>query len=416
MVQSVTHKQLEVILNHYYNSYNKKKEGKEALFIWGTFGIGKSESTYKVARNLAKQKNKQFIVWGRITREEKQEVLKNPTKYFVLIDIRLSEYTADDIKGLPVFADNNRSIDFKSPMWALLLEKKMGDLKEDGGIEVLNNSESDGVLFFDEINLAVPLVVSSCYKIIYDRIINDSKISGNWLVIGCGNMSSDRAYTHDMSPPLRDRGGEVELVLDTNAWTTDWATSNGIRSQIIGYVNWKRGDVLRRVDFDDNQKFTTPRGWERVNNLMTGVEWGKNKEGLPFYEWLDLITGTAIGEAVATEFVAYCKIQELFNMEDLIKTPQKIKELRSKKVEGLRDGDDSIIYFIATAVGEQYKDKAIPFSKVIEVSRVLDEMNMVEEVAYMWKLSSAYTKKFKEDFVKNVDIKMAEKYGRFIID
>jgi hypothetical protein len=135
-----------------------------------------------------------------------------------------------------------------------------------------------------------------------------------------------------------------------------------------------------------------------------------------FYEWLDLIIATAIGEAVATEFVAYCKIQELINLDELIKHPQMIKEVKGKKVEGLRDDDDSIIYFIATAVGEQYKDKTIPFTKVVEVSKVLDEMNMVEEVAYMWKLSSAYTKRFKEDFVKGVDIKMAEKYGRFIID
>jgi hypothetical protein len=412
----VTHRQLELVLHHYYNTYNKDKDGKIALFVWGTFGIGKSESTYKVAKDISDKKGKQFVVWGRITRAEKEEVLKNPGKYFVMIDIRLSEYTADDIKGLPVFADGKDTIEFRSPMWAKLLEKKLNELKEDGGAEVLNNNESDGILFFDEINLAVPLVVSSCYKIIYDRIINDSKISSNWLVIGCGNMSSDRAYTHDMSPPLRDRGGEVELVLDTNAWTTDWAIKNNIRQQIIGYINWKRGDVLRRVDFDDNQKFTTPRGWERVNNLIKGIEWGKNRDNMNFYEWLDLIIATAIGESVATEFVAYCKIQELINLDELIKHPQMIKEVKGKKVEGLRDDDDSIIYFIATAVGEQYKDKTIPFTKVVEVSKVLDEMNMVEEVAYMWKLSSAYTKRFKEDFVNGVDIKMAEKYGRFIID
>ena len=67
------------------------------------------------------------LIDRKLTREEKQEVLKNPGKYFVMIDIRLSEYTADDIKGLPVFADGKDTIEFRSPMWSKLLEKKLNE-------------------------------------------------------------------------------------------------------------------------------------------------------------------------------------------------------------------------------------------------------------------------------------------------
>ena len=169
MVKKVTHKELNVLIEHYYKT-------KEPLFIWGTFGIGKSRVMREVAIDKAKEKGKEFVEWNKTNPDKKQEVFNNPEKYFVFIDIRLSEYDSSDIKGLPDFQSDKKSIDFRVPFWALLLEKP----------------ESDGILFFDEINLATPLVISSCYKIIYDRVVNDGKINDNWLIVGCGNKQEDR--------------------------------------------------------------------------------------------------------------------------------------------------------------------------------------------------------------------------------
>jgi hypothetical protein len=377
MVLKVTHSQLSELLDVYYTT-------KEPLFVWGTFGIGKSYKVKEKAKEVAAKKGKIFIEWIKTTREEKQEVFNNPGKYFVLIDIRLSEYDSSDIKGLPIFKDDKLSIEFKVPFWALLLEKL----------------ESDGILLFDEVNLAPPLVVSSCYKIIYDRVINESKINNNWLIIGCGNVSGDRAYTHEVSPPLRDRGGEVELVLDSGEWT-NWATQNGMRAEIIGFNVWKNS--LRHVDFEDEQKFTTPRGWERANRLMVNHEFNKKT-----YDKLKMIVASAIGEGIATEFVAYCKIQELIDLEALIKDPTKIKH-------ELKDRDISVKYFVTTAVAEKYKDKKIDFKKVVEVSKEFDALGEIELVAYMWNLCSKYSKKFVDDFVKTVDTPLCQKYAKYIM-
>lgn len=376
----VNSKQLKELIESYYDK-------KIALFCWGSFGIGKSQVTEDTAKSIALRKNKVFVNWIETTKEQKEEVFNNPEKYFVLIDIRLSEYDSSDIKGLPVFSDNKESINFKVPFWALFVEK----------------AQSDGILLFDEVNLAPPLVVSSCYKIIYDRVINESKINNNWLVMGCGNLSSDRSFTHELAPPLRDRGGEVELISDTDEWL-NWATQDriGIRSEIIGFIGWKPSS-LRHIDFEDEQKFTTQRGWERINILLKGMEINKSN-----YDKVKIIVSSAIGEGIAVDFVSYCKINEQINLDDLIKNPSKLRQ-------ELKDRGVDVRYFISTAVAEKYKDKKIDFKKVVDVSREFDAMNEEELVAYMWNLCSRYSKKFNDDFVKSLDTELCEKYAKFLM-
>ena len=115
--------------------------------------------------------------------------------------------------------------------------------------------------------------------------------------------------------PLKDRGGEVELsVPSVEDWTKDFAIPNKIDGRIIGYLNFKPSS-LRKVDFEDNQKFVTPRGWERVNQLIKDVKGYSN---------LNLICKSAIGEGIAHEFISFCKIQEKMKLEEVIKNPKKI--------------------------------------------------------------------------------------------
>ena len=377
MVLKIKHDELGSLLEVYY-------EKKTPLFIWGTFGIGKSRVVQDTAMKIAISKNREFLNWNKATTIKKDDAFAHPDKYFILIDIRLSEYDSSDIKGMPDFVDGKKSIEFKVPKWALLLEKE----------------ESDGILFFDEINLATPIVVSSCYKIIYDRVVNDTKINDNWLILGCGNKSEDRAYTHDISPPLRDRGGEVELILDGEQFIK-WAVQNNLSSEIIGYLSLKTGDVYK-VNFDDEQKHTTPRGWERVDSLT------KELIGTKDYDKLKMVVCSAIGEGVGNEYVSYCKIREQINLKDIIEHPKKIADIKEKDIH--------IKFFVATALAEQYKDKKVKFDKILEASKVLDKIGNSELVAYLWKLSCIYDgKRFKTDFIKTVDSTLSDKYGKYII-
>jgi len=375
MVRKVNHKELANLVRHYYKN-------KESLFSWGTFGIGKSRIVKEQAEAIAKEKCKEFVNWNKTNPEQKQEVFNSPEKYFVFIDIRLSEYDSSDIKGLPDFqSTEKKSIEFKVPFWALLLE----------------NPKSDGILFFDEINLATPLVISSCYKIIYDRVVNDGKINDNWLIIGCGNRAEDRANTQEIAPPLRDRGGEVELTVPNIDNWTEWATKNDIDMRIIGFLNFKSSNLFV-VDFTDEQKFTTPRGWERVSRLIKG------ENGLGTIE---LVSSSAISEGISKEFLAYCKLSNKIDLDRIIEHPEEVADIT----------DIGIKFFITTSIADRYKDSKLKFDKIMAVSKALDKNGSPELVAYLWKLTSVMSKQFKKDWMatKGTDEKLIEKYGKYIL-
>jgi len=378
MIQ-IDHDELKELVKDYYKA-------KTSLFIYGRFGIGKSDTLKASAKELAEEKKKIFVEWAKLTDTQKEEVKAKAEDYFVFIDIRLSEYDSSDIKGLPMFKDDKKSIEFKVPTWALLLENPM----------------SDGVLFFDEINLAPPLVMSSCYKIIYDRIVNESKINDNWGICGAGNLDEDRAYTNNIAPPLKDRCGEVELVGASMDKWMKWGLENGINTRILGFANFKNS-VLYVVDFDDKQKFTTYRGWARLSNLIN-INNIINPEGKTDYAKLGLIAKSAIGEGVASEFVAFCKINEQINMEELITKPEKLKQIK----------EINVLWFVNTALADKYKENKVKFDKVMEVSGIMDEMGYVELVAYLWRMCYGLNKNFKKDFLKITDDKLVDKYSKYL--
>jgi hypothetical protein len=348
--------------------------------IYGTFGIGKSFVIRQVAKEIAEVKGREFVEWNKINYEKKKEIIINPNKYFVLIDIRLSEYDSSDVKGLPDFKDEN--IIWKSPYWTKILELP----------------ESDGFLFFDEMNLATPLVLSSCYKIIYDRIINEGSISPNWLIISAGNLVDDKAYTNEIPYPLRDRCGEVELLEPNHDIWINWAIENDLDYRIIGFINFSPSK-LRVVNTDDTQKSTTPRSWERVNALIKGVE---------EYPKLELVVGTALGEGIAREFIAFCKIKDEVQLDKVLQFPQELKKVT----------EISTKYFVISAVAEHYgKGNKVDFKKLLDISQVLDEMNSAEFITLMWRLAVKYNPtKFRKDFQsKELDSPLRAKYNKYLM-
>ena len=381
MVFEVKHEDLSELISFYY-------ESKFPLMIYGTFGIGKSQGVESKARGIAEQKQKEFVNWNKVDKEMKIEVISNPKKYFVFLDIRLSEFDTSDIKGLPELQAQEKVHEWlvwRVPFFVKLLE----------------NPDTDGIAFFDEMNLAPPLIQSSCYKIIHDRIVNDSKVGNDWMIMGAGNTDEDRAYVYEMAPPLKDRFGEVKLLPpSTESWIKNFAIPKEINPWIIGFLSFKPAS-LHVVDFNDNQKFTTPRGWERVDALMK-----KNPEDKKGFKKLSVFAPSAIGEGIASEYISFCKISELINLEEIIKNPQKIKEVDKINVK----------WFINTALAEQYKEKKIKFEKIIEFSRAMDENSDVEMVAYLWKMCAGLTKTFKKEFTGKLDQddKLIVKYSKYL--
>ena len=376
-MRRVNYKQISNVLNGHYAL-------KKPLIIYGAFGIGKSGLVECSASELAIKEKREFANFFKRNAEEQAEITDNPEKYYSLLDVRMSERDVSDIKGLMSLGTDEEFIKYKTEKW----------------LDYITQEDSSGILFFDEFNLASPMVLSNIYKIVYDRIVNDTTLSKNWLILMAGNRDGvDGAYTFSVPKPLRDRASEVELVADFEGWR-DWAIDKGLHHSVITYLSNSQTHFYM-VDDNDGQKFSTPRGWERVSDFQHSKLSGEDK--------LECVKST-IGEGIAIQYLKYCELQSKMNLDDVLKNPKKIGDI----------DDVSIKYLLTGICADRYKngDKIVDFNKIMEVSQALDDSQNAEFVSLLWKLCLNYTKdtkKFRHDFMKIKDLKLLEKYKGYIL-
>jgi len=264
-MKQIGHGELKEVLKVCY-------EKQIPLFLWGACGIGKSSMVKELAKDLK----------------------------IDFIDVRISQLEPSDLRGLP--SVSNGETKWLSPNWL----PKCGK----------------GILFFDELNLAVPSIQASCYQLILDRKLGDYTLPQGWVILSAGNRIEDKANTFEMPSPLANRFIHTELVVPSvEAWQ-NWAFANGIDGRIISFLNWK---PTRLFGFDNKLKdkaFATPRTWEFTSHLIKGLEYDKDKE------LMDTLIASAVGEGTAIEMTAFLKLQRKINAEDLLKNPKKVKEIK----------------------------------------------------------------------------------------
>jgi hypothetical protein len=378
MVLQVDHERLKWLLLLY-------KKAHRSFLIHGTFGIGKSHTVIATGKEEAERLGREFAIWQDLTRDEKKKVFENCKDYFVVLDIRMSENSdGSDLKGIPYEVSELPVIEWKSTLWACLLEKQ----------------GSDGILFLDELNLATPMVINSCYKILQNRNINEGKIQDDWLIVGAGNLETDRGHSSDYTPAMLDRVGEVELMRgDEQGWLKGFAIKNNIHILITSFIAIKPA-ALYRVEFNDKQKFTTNRGWDRVNDLITAGELDVTNLDDLYYA-----VASAISEGIAKEFVSYVKLTKTINLEEIMKHPEKMKGVKEIDVQ----------YFVASSFAERYGSGVIDFAKIIDLAEVTDKIQP-EVVTMLFRMCAMYGKNFIEDFANSkITKEMYERYKKFIM-
>lgn len=297
----ITHKKLKQMIDEIWGT-------KISLNLTGTVGIGKSVAVYEKAVQLAKQEKREFVDWNRVDKDTKKAVIENPDKYFVFMDVRLSQFDATDLKGLPKI-DSETTVEWLIQNWLYALTKD--DIK--------------GIVFFDELNLAPPSVQASAYQIIRDRCAGDVKLGDNVCVISAGNTLEDKANIYEMAKPLCNRFIHATLLPpvinpDSNDSWDSWAINHGIDSRIIAYLNFKPKDIFSFDAESPEDAFATPRSWaEYVSPLI------KDKDVRhPLFQTL---VASAVGSGIASEFVGFCKLKEQIDFQAILDNPEKIQEI-----------------------------------------------------------------------------------------
>ncbi len=360
-MKKVNHQQLGQLVKLYYKQQDVITKKKLPLIIYGTFGVGKSTIIRDKSIEIAEERKREFIEWNKISRMKKDEVFKNPQKYFMLIDIRLSEFDSSDVKGLPDFTSsdimsektNNKfedSIEWKIPLWA----------------KYLSMPESDGILFFDEINLAccdgdTKILTNEGFKKIKDIKKEDKVLDKN------GKYSSVQATqkTHYKGEMFKVKAtGIRELKVTHNhpfLVIEKYRKANKKHNvkQTISKPIWKKAEELKKGDYlgikipsqlsntlkDKDVDFAKLCGMYVANGCL-----GKNKNSFI----LDLSYGT-------------------YKTKERKEVEKTLKKVFPNKHIGIYERDNCIRYrvtitkekkiydYLKDLCGDKAKEKRIPF-------------------------------------------------------
>ncbi len=216
------------------------------VFLWGPPGVGKSS----VVRSVAAEKGLE------------------------LIDIRASLLDPTDLRGLPTVA-GGRAV-WVPPSF------------------LPSDPVSLGVLFFDELNAAPPLVQASLYQLTLDRRVGEYRLPDGWRIVAAGNRAEDSSIVFRMPSALANRFIHLDFEADWEDWRK-WALEAKLHPLVLSFLALRPSLLL---DLKGAVKaFPTPRSWEMLSDVLKRF----GPEGL-----VDVAKGV-VGEGPALEFDGFVK-------------------------------------------------------------------------------------------------------------
>jgi len=326
------------------------------IFLWGAPGIGKSD--------IVKQ----------IGDEQDREV----------IDVRLSLWEPTDIKGIPYYNSVENTMTWAPPA------------------ELPTDPESTAILFLDELNSAAPATQAAAFQLVLNRRVGTYKLPKGVSIVAAGNRETDKGVTYRMPSPLANRFVHLELRTDFDDWH-QWAVSNRIHEQVVGYVGFAKGDLY---DFDpksSSKSFATPRSWSFVSELLAD-------DDLPENTLTDLVSG-AIGEGLAIKFMAHRKVaKQMPKPEDILSG--KVEKVNIKEISAMYSLAISLCYELQTADQKKVKGwdgMADNFFKFMMDNFPTELVVMGAKIAL-----TNHNLPFDASKLKHFD-KFHDKYGKYII-
>lgn len=331
---------------------------KRPIFTWGGPGIGKSDVVKQIADSLNAP----------------------------MIDIRLSLWEPTDIKGIPYFDSNEGKMVWGSP----------SELPD----EEFASKHEHVVLFLDEMNSAAPSVQAAAYQLILNRRVGQYVLPDNVMIVAAGNRESDKGVTFRMPAPLANRFVHLEMTHSFEDWF-EWAVHNGIHKDVVGFLQFSKGDLNTFDPKSGSRSFATPRSWSFVSELLD--------DNIDEATLTDLVSG-AIGEGLAIKFMAHRKVAaNMPNPTDIL--DGKVKELKNREVSAMYSLTVALCYELKEA--NEANDKAFD-SKVDNFLRFSMDNFETEMVVMGLQLAlRQYALPIDVDALENFD-EFDKRYGKYI--
>ena len=340
-------------------------EKKKSIILIGDYGIGKSRIVYEFAKEKAKELNKELVIWHELNEHEKMRLINsNLDNYFILVDIKLQSIgDPSKIMGIPIIinGEHEQKIVWEPPLF----------------IKVLCKENAYGILFLDEINMALPSLQSLCFEIFLQRKIGEWKLSDNVLVCGAGNSLDVNVAANPIPKPLLNRVLLIkDIEIDVDEWI-NWAFKNDIDNRIIAFVKCFR--ELKKDSDEELEQSTRPRSYEILSDMI------KNEEDI---ELIEAFAYALLEKSTASKFVAFVKnLQKFVNYKKYIENYDEFEKLSLEEK-----------YALITVIAKNIKE--IEDEKIVEF--ITDLVNDITELGALLLnfIKREDTKKFDEIFEK----------------
>jgi len=186
----------------------------------------------------------------------------------------------------------------------------------------------------------------------------------------------------------------------------DWAVTNGIHKDVVGYLSFAKQDLY---DFDaksSSRAFATPRSWCFVSELL-------EDDDLDDVTATDLIAGT-IGEGLAVKFQAHRRISgKLPRPEDILSGKE--KDLQVKEVSAMYSLVISLCYELKDALEVRKVDQKEFHSMADNFFGYMMKNFETELVVMGARIAlTTYNLPFQPTKLKNFD-EFHQRYGKYIL-
>lgn len=278
MPQVTTNEMADVIYEVFMAGWGQEQGSRTYLPIHftGMPGIGKTAGFVQAALRIANKLGRQFV-----HQPTAQEYLDNdPTKTLFVNDIRISQMSSLDVRGLVARSEQNRDrMTWLAPEW---LPVTVGR----GNVVALN--------FFDEMQLGRPEVQAAAYQIINERMVGNVRLAEDVMQCAASNPVRAGGLNYGIPPALANRFMHMEVTADVESFLL-WASTQNINPFVKAYLQFQENDLLVFPDNPDQLSYPTPRSWVMASNAASiGTEAIRNK-----------LINAAIGPEHAAKFVAF---------------------------------------------------------------------------------------------------------------
>ncbi len=129
----------------------------------------------------------------------------------------------------------------------------------------------EGLLFIDEINCVSETLAPAMLQFLQCKTFGNHKIPKGWIIVAAGNPPEYNKSVREFDVVTLDRIKMIRVEPDLKVWK-EYASQVHIHPAILSYLDVKQQNFCRIETTVDGKRFSTPRGWEDLSELIEVYE------------------------------------------------------------------------------------------------------------------------------------------------